>query len=280
MIGVCSPLGRLRLRWAALLLPLVLSAGCAGFGDRHPDGDRARMEGRQAELPGYTYGHGTGETPEAARRAALQEIAGEVVTAVRAQQQEVFRSLRRRGEIPEDEAELTTELELTAVVASLTHVELEGAELDAEVRIRDGWYVRMRMPSRRMESLRDQARRNAPALAQFEIVEGVPEGEPGRRFRLALRGLETARRTGVTDRRLYTPEIGETTFGSYFEETARRAAARLQVIPLVDGEEVRFAVVDRETLQPQPGFAIRVGHRELVADSGGVTAARRAVSSK
>ena len=257
------------------VLAALAASGCAGFGDRYPDATEARIEGREAEMPGYTYGHGTGETPEAARHSALQEIAGEVVTAVRSEQREVFRSLRRRGELPDDEAELATELELTATVASVAHVELEGAELDAERRISGGWYVRMRMPARRMEMLRDQARRNAPALAQFEVVDGVPQGEPGRRFRLAVRGLDTAERTGVADRRLYTPEIGETTFGAYFEETARRAAARLQVIPLVDGDSVRFAVVDRETLQPQPRLAIRVGHRELTANSDGVTASRR-----
>lgn len=261
-------------RLLALVLLALLVVGCATVTDRHPTAEDARERGRDAEQAGYTYGHGTGGTPEEARTSALQEIASEVVVAVRGEQQEIFRSLRRRGEIPEDEAELETEMELTSTIASLTHVELEGAELDGEERVREGWYVRMRIPSHRMDTLRARARRNAPALAQFELVENVPDGEPGRRFRLALSGLDTADRTGVKDERLYTPEIGETTFGSYFENAARESAQRIQVIPEIDGRRVRFAVVDRETLQPQPRLAIRVGNQELVTNSQGWTGSR------
>ncbi|MCG5527515.1 MULTISPECIES: hypothetical protein [Halorhodospira] len=275
MTGAPVP-GRLP-RFAAVLLlvgGMVLGGGCAWLGDRHPDAAELREQGRAAAEPGYTYGHGTGETPEEARQSALYEIAGEVVTAVRGEQREVFRSLQRRGEVAGDEVERDTELELTATVASVSHVALEGASVVAEQRVAEGWYVRVRLPDGRMDRLRAQARRNAPAMAQFELTEAVPEDRPGQRFARAARGHQTVVRTGVGDERLYSPRLGETTFAAYFEETAREAAAQLQVIPVVTDGEVRFVAVDRHSLRPQPNLKLRIGGMTLLTDDNGRTAAR------
>ena len=265
-------------RLAALAVLLGVSGfigGCGTFGERLPDAAELREEGREAARSGYTYGHGTGATPEEARQSALYEIAGEVVTAIRGEQREVFRRLERRGEASESEVERATELELTATVASISQVVLEGARVESERRVEQGWYVRVRLDDRRMETLREQARRHAPALAQFELTEAVPEGEPGRRFIRAARGLETVARTGVRDERLYSPERGQTTFGAYFEAEARAAVERLQLIPVVADGEVRFVVVDRETLRPQPGLGLRIAGRTAVTDEAGQTGGRR-----
>ncbi|ABM62815.1 hypothetical protein Hhal_2051 [Halorhodospira halophila SL1] len=264
-------------RHAALLLAAALGlggGGCALLGERYPDAAELREQGRAEAESGYTYGHGTGETPEEARQSALYEIAGEVVTAVRGEQREVFRSLQRRGEVDGGEVERATEVELTATVASVSHVALEGARVVAEQRVAGGWYVRVRLSDQRMAQLRAQARRNAPAMAQFELTEAVPEDRPGQRFARAARGLQTVTRTGVGDQRLYSHRLGETTFAAYFEETARQAAAQLQVIPVVADDEVRFVAVDRHSLRPQPNLKLRIGGMTLLTDDGGWTAGR------
>ncbi|MFW6278087.1 MAG: hypothetical protein ACOC1T_01615 [Halorhodospira sp.] len=267
-------------RWipgAGLLGAVLLGGvvgGCGLLGERYPDAETLRAQGRAEAQSGYAYGHGTGERPEAARQSALYELAGEVVTAVRGEQQEVFRSLERRGEVGSREVEQATELELTSTVASLTQVALEGASVEAEQRTDQGWYVRVRLPQSRMDELRARARRHAPAIAQFELTEAVPETEPGRLFARAAQGGETVARLGLGEERVYSPRFGEMTFAAYFEHAARRAVERLQLIPVVSGRRIRFVAVDRESLRPQPHLRLRIDGLTHITDDSGWTGER------
>ena len=259
--------------WGAAVLAAALGAlgGCGVLGDRAPEAGDLREAAREAEASGYTYGYGTGDTPEEARQAALYEIAGEVVTAVRGEQREVFRSLERRGEARARDAERMVERELTATVASTSHVILEGASVVGERQVAEGWFVQVRIDDRRLAELRERARRQAPALAQVELLEAMPEPEIGRRFAQAGRGLETVERLGLGDERLYLPDRGETTFDAYLRSVAREAAGRLELIPLRDGDELRFVAVDGESLRPQEELRLRVGGRELRTGGDGRT---------
>lgn len=253
---------------------LVLVA-CAGIGQRLPSGPELREQILRQEQSGYTYGYGLGETPEKARQAAYYQIAGEVVTAIRGEQREVYRLLQRRGELAEGDIELAEELKFESTVASLSHVFIEGAEVVSEQRSADGWVVAVRVPERRMADMRVRAREQAPALAQLELTQATPDSRPGLRFQRALSGLETVKRLGLETQRTYIPERGETTFLAYFSEMARDAVESIQAVPVVEDGRVRFAVIDRESMRPQPRLNLTIDGYSLVTNSSGWTDGRR-----
>ncbi len=248
--------------------------GCAGLGGWEPQAAEVVEQGRAEERPGYSYGHGVAETRAAARQAALYEIAGEVVTAIRGEEREVFRSLERRGGSSgsgSESVERISERAYSSTVASTSHVILEGATVEAEQQVAEGWYARARIPDRRMAALRERAEEQAPALAQLERVEAVPEQEPGRRFVRAERGHRVVQQLGLGGERAYSPQLGETTFRAYFEEMARRAAGRIEAVPVVEEGALRFVIVDGESLRPQPGLQVRVGGWTFRTDDEGWT---------
>lgn len=265
--------------WVARLFLLVSFAlvgpGCGTFGEHLPAGGEVKGQLREQEEPGYTYGYGLGEDLEGARQAAYYQIAGEVVTAIRGERREVYRLLQRRGEAEEKDVELAERLEFESSVASVSHAMIEGAEVVGERRYVDGWAVSVRVPERNMERMRERVRDQAPALAHLELIQATPDSRPGLRFQRALSGLATVEGLGLGDQRLYLPQRGELTFASYFTEIAREAVERIQVIPVVHGSRVRFAVVDRESLRPQPRLALNIDGYSLITNSSGWTDERR-----
>ncbi|MCG5548189.1 LPP20 family lipoprotein [Halorhodospira halochloris] len=266
-------------RWSPSLTLLAVAfatlVGCAGYGDRPPGGDELRGQLQEQEQSGYTYGYGAAERPEQARQEAYYQIAGAVVTAIRGEQREVYRLLQRRGEADDSDIELAEELEFQSSISSLSHAVIEGAEVVSEKRSADGWLVSVRVADEQMEQMRSRARRQAPALAQLELIEATPDSRPGLRFQRALSGLATVERLELADERAYIPQHGETTFASYFTEAAREALERIHVVPVIDGTRVRFAVLDRHTLRPQPSLTLNIDGYRLVTDSGGWTDERR-----
>ncbi|MBK1735540.1 hypothetical protein CKO15_09640 [Halorhodospira abdelmalekii] len=276
----------------ALLGATLVGCATSGREAQPQSADALWAQARDEERAGYAYGHGLGETPEAARQAALYQLAGQVVTAIRGEQREVYRSLERRGELGTpagDAVERLEELAFESTVASLSHVAIAGAEVVREQRAAEGWVATLRVSDARMERMRAEAATLAPALAQFELLEATPVNRPGLRLDRAMNGLETVRRLDLEKRRLYVPERGETTFAVYFNEKARSAVERMRVLPVVDtgsnterstgrsgeAERVRFIVIDDETLQPQPGVALTLAGYRLVTDREGWTGALR-----
>ena len=253
------------------ILPLVAALlaatlpGCALLPASGPEAGQLASQGRQAvpDTGSTVYGHGIGPSREAARQAASRELARALLTHVRAElrihEQELAggegaRSGRR----------------LESATASLANVALEGVTVDAAREASDGWYVRVAIERERLDELRQRARRQAAALAWFEIT--VAEEAPGRAIRAALRGLEVAARTGVIEEAVYHPEVGNTTFGAWFEEVILKRIADLRILPLVEEDGVRLAVIEAGTHRPQPGFPLRVAGERLTTDDDGVTA--------
>lgn len=256
-----------------LLLATVLFtlAGCAAlpFGERITTSDleeRGREDTRG--VSGFVFGHGVADDPADARQMAAEELAQQLLTHVRSEVRISERELQQE-ESRDRVSSLERELESSA--AAMANAALEGVETDLEMEADDGWYVRLRIAEHRMEELRQRARRQAPALAQFELTTQYGDERPGVRLRAALRGLAVVERTGVGDDRVYHPTTGATTFSSYFQQVVLESVEALRVVPLVEEEQVRFAVVHAETLAPQPGLAIEVGERALRTNRGGIT---------
>ncbi len=258
-------------RLSAVVLA-VLVGGCAAvnpFVDRESVmdlRDRGRDEVRGAV--GVEYGHGIGETREEARRAAAGELAEQLLTFVRSEFRERQTALQAEGEVA---VETMTEARMESATDTMTNVALAGVETDVERQARDGWYVRVRLDSGRMDALRERAANQAPALAAFESVAALPESAAGGRLHAALRGLVDMDRTGVGDEAVYHPDTGRTTFRSFFEESVGDSVAAIRAVPLVDGGRARFVVVHRESLAPQRGVALRVGDAYLRSNAEGVT---------
>ena len=221
-----------------------------------------------AMIRGFAFGHGAGRNAAEARQAAAEDLAQQLLTHVRSEVRITERELRHE-EARHHDSSLERELESSA--ASLANAALEGMVTDLQVQADDGWYVRLRVSQSRMDELRQRARRQAPALAQFELTSQEDDGLPGRRLRAALRGLAVVQRTGVFDEQVYHPTTGATTFGSYFQRVIVESVDALRVIPLVADGEVRFAVVHRDTLAPQPGLAIEVAGLPLRTGADGLT---------
>ncbi|MFO8155091.1 MAG: hypothetical protein ACQERR_07660 [Pseudomonadota bacterium] len=259
------------MRHALLSVVLLTLTGCAAlpFGERITTSDleqRGREDARSVN--GFAFGHGVGDTPGEARQMAAEELARQLLTHVRSEVRITERELQREEE-REHVSSLERELESSA--AAMANAALEGVETDLEMEAEDGWYVRLRIDQRRMEELRQRARRQAPALAQFELTTQYGDDRPGLRLRAALRGLAVVERTGVRDEQVYHPATGATTFGSYFQQVVVDSVEALRVVPLVDDDRVRFAVVHAETLAPQPGLAIEVGTIPLRTGRDGLT---------
>jgi hypothetical protein len=256
-------------------LPLVAALlaatlpGCALLPASGPEAGQLASQGRQAvpDTGRTVYGHGIGPTQEAARQAASRELARALLTHVRAElrihEQELAGS---------DGARSGRRLE--SATASLANVALEGVTVDTAREARDGWYVRVAIERERLDELRQRARRQAAALAWFEIT--VAEEQPGRAIRAALRGLAVAARTGVIEEAVYHPEVGNTTFGAWFEQVILNRSSDLRILPLREERGVRLAVIQDRTYRPQPGFPLEVDGQRLTTDEQGITAPLKA----
>ncbi|SFD61493.1 PEGA domain-containing protein [Thiohalospira halophila DSM 15071] len=249
---------------AALLVATL--PGCALLPATGPDAGQLADQGRQAvpDTASTVYGHGTGPTREAARQAASRELARALLTHVRAE-------LRIHEQELADGGGARSGRRLESATASLANVTLEGVTVDAAREGRNGWYVRAAIERQRLDELRQRARRQAAALAWFEIT--VAEEQPGRAIRAALRGLTVAARTGVIEEAVYHPEVGNTTFGAWFEQVILERSGDLRILPLVEEDGVRLAVIHADSYRPQPGFPLEVDGQRLTTDEEGITAA-------
>ncbi|MGM0411844.1 MAG: hypothetical protein ACQERG_00845 [Pseudomonadota bacterium] len=254
------------------ILPLVATLlvatlpGCALLPASGPEAGQLASQGRQAvpDTATTVHGHGIGPTREAARQAASRELARALLTHVRAE-------LRiHEQELAGDGGGNHSDRRLESATASLANVALEGVTVDAAREARDGWYVRVAIKRERLDELRQRARRQAAALAWFEIT--VAEEQPGRAIRAALRGLAVAARTGVIDEAVYHPDVGNTTFGAWFEQVILERSGDLRILPLVEERGVRLAVIHADDYRPQPGFPLEVAGQRLTTDEEGVTA--------
>ena len=249
---------------AALLVATL--PGCALLPASGPEVGQLADQGRQAvpDTASTVYGHGIGPTREAARQAGSRELARALLTHVRAELR-----IHEQELAGGDGARSGRRLE--SATASLANVALEGVTVDAAREGRDGWYVRVAIQRQRLDELRQRARRQAAALAWFEIT--VAEERPGRAIRAALRGLTVAARTGVIEEAVYHPEVGNTTFGAWFEQVILERSGDLRILPLVEEDGVRLAVIHADDYRPQPGFPLEVNGQRLTTDEEGITAA-------
>ena len=243
----------------ALGLGAILLAGCAGFPTQPISVSEleqlGRAEARQDRRSGY--GHGTGETYEAAfleaRAELTQQLSSRVLHQFRA---DALHAL-------DDEL-----LRLVGTTNTLARSTLARVEPDRVQRAGDGWYVRIRLPAERFSLLQDEATRQAPALFWYGRVFNTPSERPGLRLKHALSGLNVAHARRIADDTLY--HEGEIlTFAGFFEQQIDASVSAMRLIPLVEGDRVRLLAIDRESLTPQPNLALRVLHRPLETDAHG-----------
>ncbi|RFA30786.1 hypothetical protein CAI21_04580 [Alkalilimnicola ehrlichii] len=256
-------------RLLGILLLAFLLPGCAMLSDRGVS--LAELEAAGADAVRYdrsfAYGHGTGDTREAAHQAAREQLAGELLTQVRSE----MRTLERELQVEESgETRRQYQREFSSSSIAAVNVELEGIQVDEEQRGQGGWYVRLRVPNDMMDELRRRARRNAPALARVEATEAAADTAPGRQLRSALRGLAVVYDRNLADAGVFAGDR-RTTFEAFFLDAITDGVDRIRVLPLVQGERVRFLAIERNTFTPQPGLMLGIGGQELETNSEGVT---------
>lgn len=256
---------------AVMILPALL-AGCAMLpgGDRGATADELYQEASEAahESDGYS-GVGTAATREEARQNALEHLASQLISDVRSEIEQVERVQEQT-----DESRIDSVSETRATISSFTQMELQQVRTHSERAGSDGnWLVEVRLPQQQAQELIERAEAQAPLYAAVELLHETPETLPGERLQHALGGLYESERTGRGDDTFYHPETGRTTFASFFQGQVRANVARLQAYPLVDSDadQVRFILLDEESLRPQPGVTVRIGVTEHTTDSAGKT---------
>lgn len=255
-------------RLCAGVLILGFLSGCSMLGTSPNSYDLMQEGMSEAAQSGRVYGHGTGETEALARQAALQDLGQGVFVQVRSQMEDIrTSSLRLEGQqrVQQESSDFTA----SSVVYS--NVELEGARVEVRQRGSDGWYVRMSMEEAMMDRLRQEVNRSAGLLAYLEILRTTDTQFPGRRLRYALQGLAEAERIEMTQNRIRGEGYHNQTYGAYFEQQIRSAMRQLMILPEIEGQQVRFILLDQQSLEPQPGIAIQINNQQLQTNSQGVT---------
>ncbi len=253
-----------RVRPFLLVAGVGLLGGCALLPEDSVSVDELEQVGRaEAERDARAgYGHGTGPSAASAHEAARAELAQLLSSRVLAR----FRA--ETGQHPDDAT-----LRLIGTSHLMARATLTDVQPDRRQRADDGWYVRLRLPPERMDLLRDEVNRQAPALFWFARVNNTAADQPGQRLKRALNGLAAAHAHDVADDPLY--HNGRMlTFAAFFEQQLEASIEGLDVIPLVEGDRVRFLALDRTSLAPQPALALEIGGEEMVTDGDGRTHSR------
>jgi len=217
---------------------------------------------------GFFYGHGVGKTRDEALHNARKNIASTLLSNVRSEALRFHQELREHSD---KGFQWFSETEMRTVIQSYTNIELEGVAIDAIYHAEDGVYIRVRMARNKGQMLIDRARRHLPALTYAEFVAAVPSCEPGHRLRLALRGLALTAELGINHVGFFHPGAGYTTFDGYFHREIESAISELWAVPLVEDRRVRFVVLDRQSLKPQPRFALKLNGVMTTTDKDGYT---------
>lgn len=250
-------MGQACYRFAIGILVLVL-AGCATTDSRVSD----RVSDAIAEeSPGYVYGHGVGDSREAAREAALREIAQSLVTQVVSDERTAIRRLDVAGQ-----ADSERSYELAA--RSFTRMSLEDVSVEHAESIEGEWYVRARISEERAEQLREEHRRQARSYALFEEIMGVPEAEAGRELMLALAGLQVARSDGVAEDGLLV-EDRLTTFESFFQRRMESARERIRIISTREEDMIYFTFLEQGSYRPVRDLPVHAGEQAFRTDEQG-----------
>ncbi|RUO26210.1 hypothetical protein CWE09_05710 [Aliidiomarina minuta] len=260
----------LGLGWAAkrYILTVLLAVGLSACSStpEQTDMQAYEYETQQRQLAprsGYVQGHGAGSSREEALQNAQFEIAEQVLSNVRGEDEQRF---RQSGDELEEE--------FTSTLFTWSNVELENVRVAHSQRFDDSWYVRAEIDNETMQRITAQARRNAASLNKVLQLEQVAESEPARRQRRALEGLALAARDGVGDATFTTADGQSATFANYFRGAVESSVDAMKVLPIVanDGERVRFVLLHQETARPQPNTVLRISTEELSTDANGFTA--------
>lgn len=226
-----------------LLLSACASTQKANLADTYALRDQGIQE-VSTEL-GYEFGHGVGPTEQDAASSALQELGQTIFVQVRTEIEHIQRSTLR-DEGLEHTYESSDDLNIHS--QAFSNVEISGHRFDVRQRASDGWYVRARLSRERAVELREELRRVAPLLAYLELLRSTEGAYPGRQLKHALEGLAEADRLGMSDERISSQDFGGISFGAYFRSEINAAMDDLKLLPYMEGNRARFALIHNPAL--------------------------------
>lgn len=249
-----------------LVLPLSLSA-CSLFSTT-PSAESVLNQGINT-LDGYTYASGTGTTKEeatlAARLALSEQIYVHVSSEFKAAQQQVKES-------SSDDMRVSTSEEVTSFMANSTSVLLSDVQVEVSTKVQEGWLVTVKMPTHKMDEVRQRTDRQAPALAYALLMKDKESLSPGAILRYAILGLEKTLEQGIANELIYGPGVpANTTFEVFFQNAIEESKRRLTLLPITNDNRVRFVLIDAKTYEPQNDFVIYINGINLKTNHSGKT---------
>lgn len=203
----------------------------------------------------YAYGHGFGQSREAALRAARDELAEMILVNVRTETRQDLRATA--------EQEVTREFASSSF--SWSNVSLENTRVDFEQRLQVNtateYYVRLRIDRPTLERLTQLAREKAPALNAVYQIEKLPLTQPAQRLAGVIQGDNIASRDKVFKHDFLTSHGSSATFETYFKEVTEASVRALTAIPILQAgskgrskdhsQEIAFVLLHTETATPQ-----------------------------
>lgn len=266
---------KLNLKVILLTLSAMLATACSSLPFQNDTQNQEPTTRDQLTTIGlqndrYAYGHGFGETREAALQSARDELAEMILVNVRTETRQDLREA--------EDQEITSEF--VASSFSWSNVELENLQVDFEQRNRDDrtWYVRLRIDRDTVNTLTQKARQKAPSLNAVYVIERADITQPAQRLARAIEGYNIAHRDNVLNESFITANGSQATFERYFAEVSEASVRALKALPILHegGKQIAFALIHENTATPQQMATLYLrngsGETELATDSRGMTA--------
>lgn len=257
------------IRAVMVVLALISTSGCSLFYGHKPFSHDVKAEFAEQANSAFAYGEGTASTEQEAWHAARRELAEQVSIHIYSEVKSAQRVINR-----ENSHQIVREEDFSNFVSSYSQVQLDGVSKDASVATREGWYVRAKISREQLHDARQRMTRQAPALAYVHLMSSGDEHLPGLQMRYALHGLQAAHQQGILHETFNAAGTDKNiTFRAFFTQAIEQSRDQLLLLPIRQGDTVKFALLHKTTYTPQSGFVIRVDQRYLQTDESGHTAA-------
>lgn len=252
-----------------LSLLIVLNLSACSLLTNSPNADTIQHKLSTSQNSNFSYGSGTGKTKEEAIAAARLELSAQIYTHVSSE----FNAAQKQvGEDSNGQLTTSNSSEINFLIANYTSVLLSNVQVEDSVKVREGWYARVKMPVNKMEEARLRSDRQAPALAYALLMNNRDTLSASALLRYAILGLDKTLEQNISKETIYAHDIpANTTFEAFFKSAIEEAKSRLRVLPITDENRIRFALIDAKSFEPQTDFVVYVEGYNLETNHSGLT---------
>ncbi len=248
---------------------LTVSLNACSLLSTTPSADTLSRQFNANESDTFAYGTGSGATKAEATLAARLELSAQIYVHVSSEFKAAQQHLR---EDKNGLSRTSSSEQLNSFMTNHTSALLSNLQVEDTVKVREGWFVVVRMPLKKMEEARIRADRQAPALVYALLMNNKEVLTASALLRYAIIGLDKTLQQEIAKEIIYAPGIAaNTTFEAFFKGAIEETKNRLEILPITDEERIRFALIDKNTYEPQSGFVIYLEGKNLETNHSGLT---------